>query len=95
VERQAHDRGGSPSDVPIDRSERQLADWELTMDAIVGALDGRGAMNVDEFRRGIEGMPREEYETATYYGRWLFATETILREKGLLAEGELDAWVTG
>ena len=29
---------GRPTDAPIDRSEHELADWELLMDAIVGAL---------------------------------------------------------
>ena len=33
-----HDRGGRPTDAPIDRSEHELADWEVLMDAIVGAL---------------------------------------------------------
>ena len=90
VERGVHDRGGSPTDTPIDRTEHALAGWELTMDAIVGALGHEDVMNVDELRRGIESMPREEYEAATYYERWLFATETILGEKGVLAPGELD-----
>ena len=48
-------------------------------------------MNVDELRRGIESMPPDEYERASYYERWLFAAETILVEKGVLAPGELDA----
>ncbi len=90
MERPAHDRGGAPTAAPIDRTEHALADWELTMDAIVGALGHEDVMNVDELRRGIESMPREEYEAATYYERWLFATETILGEKGVLAPGELD-----
>jgi hypothetical protein len=38
-------------------------------------------------------MPRYEYEAASYYERWLYATETILAEKGVLAPGELDARV--
>ena len=38
-------------------------------------------MNVDELRRGIESMPPEEYERASYYERWLFSVETILVEK--------------
>ena len=88
--RAAHDRGGVPTDEAIDRSEHELADWELTMDAVVGALAGRGVMNVDELRRGIESMPRAEYEAASYYERWLFATEAILAEKGVLEPGELD-----
>jgi nitrile hydratase len=48
-------------------------------------------MNVDELRRATESMPPESYETASYYERWLFAMETILTEKGVLAPGEIDA----
>jgi hypothetical protein len=38
-------------------------------------------MNVDEMRRGIESMPPDEYERASYYERWLFSAEAILVEK--------------
>ncbi len=86
-----HDRGGWPTDAPIDRREHELADWELLTDALVGALGNAGVMNVDELRRGIESMPPEAYETASYYERWLFAMETILTEKGVLEPGEIDA----
>lgn len=85
-----HDRGGWPMDAPIDRSEHELADWEMLMDALVGALGRRDVMNVDELRRGIEGMPASEYERASYYERWLYSVETVLTEKGVLAGGELD-----
>jgi nitrile hydratase subunit beta len=91
VERAVHDRGGWPTDGPIDHSEHELADWELRADALAGVLGLRGLMNVDEMRRGIESMPLEEYERASYYERWLFAMETILAEKGVLTPGELDA----
>jgi nitrile hydratase subunit beta len=84
VERAVHDRGGIPTEAPIDRSEHELADWEMLMDSIVGALGARGVMNVDELRRGIESMPPDEYEEASYYERWLYSVETILREKGVL-----------
>jgi nitrile hydratase len=86
-----HDRGGWPTDAPIDRREHELADWELLTDALVGALGGVGVMNVDELRRGIESMPPVEYENASYYERWLFSMETILTEKGVLEPGEIDA----
>ena len=95
MERAVHDRGGWPTDAPIDRSEHELADWELLTDAIVGALDAEGVMNVDELRRGIESMPPAEYERASYYERWLYSVETILTEKGVLARGELDRRVGG
>ncbi len=91
MQRAVHDRGGWPTDAPIDRSEHDLADWELLTDALVHVLAGRGLMNVDELRRGIESMPPDEYERASYYERWLSSIETILAEKGVLAPGELDA----
>ena len=95
MERGVHDRGGVPTDEPIDRSEHTLADWEVLTDALVGALARRGLVNVDELRRGIESMPADEYVRASYYERWLFSIETILTEKGVLAAGELDRKVAG
>ncbi len=90
-----HDRGGWPTDAPIDRAEHELADWELLTDALLGALGSRGLINVDELRRGIESMPPDDYEQASYYERWLFSVETVLTEKGVLAAGELDARLAG
>ncbi len=86
-----HDRGGWRTDAPIDRTEHELADWELQADAILGALRANGLVNVDEMRRGIESMPLDEYERASYYERWLYSAEAILTEKGVLEPGELDA----
>ena len=86
-----HDRGGRPDASPIDRSEHQLADWEFLMDALVGTLGAAGVMNVDELRRGIEGMAPDAYERASYYERWLYSVETVLTEKGVLVTGEIDA----
>jgi nitrile hydratase subunit beta len=91
MQRAVHDRGGWPTDAPIDRSEHELADWEVLTDALMSALVGRGLMNVDQLRRGIESMPLDEYERASYYERWLFSVETRLVEEGVLAPGELDA----
>jgi nitrile hydratase len=85
-----HDRGGRATDAPIDRAEHELADWELLTDALVGALIGRGVMNVDELRRGIESMPPADYERASYYERWVFSMGTILGEKGVLAPGDIE-----
>jgi hypothetical protein len=91
VERAVHDRGGWPTDAPIDRTERELADWEVLTDGLGRALEDVGLVNREELRRGIESMPRNAYERASYYERWLFSIETILTEKGVLAPGELDA----
>jgi hypothetical protein len=90
VIRAVHDRGGWPTTEPIDRSEHELADWELLTDALVGALGRNGVLNVDELRRGIESMSPYEYEHASYYARWVHSIETVLTEKGVLAPGEVD-----
>jgi hypothetical protein len=81
-------------DAPIDRGEHELADWELLVDALAGALFRARVMNLDELRRGIESMPPADYERAGYYERWLYSLETILTEKGVLASGELDVRVS-
>jgi nitrile hydratase len=93
MERAVHDRGGWETGERIDRSEHELADWELLADGLVGSLGAAGVMNVDELRRAIEQMPPDEYERASYYERWLAAMETVLTEKGVLAPGELDGRV--
>jgi hypothetical protein len=90
MERGVHDRGGWPTDAPIDRSEHELEDWELLTDALVGVLNARGVMGDDQLRRGIESMPFADYERASYYERWLYSVESILTDKGVLAPGELD-----
>jgi hypothetical protein len=95
VTRPVHDRGSWPTDAPIDRTEHELEDWESLTDALVGALSSNRVMNVDELRRGIESMPPDEYEAASYYERWLYSAETILTEKGVLEPGELDARLAG
>ena len=95
MQRAPHDRGGWPTDQEIDRSEHELADWEVLVDAVVGTLGARGVMNVDELRRGIESMPPAAYESASYYERWLFSVEHVLTEKRIIAPGEIDARVSG
>lgn len=90
MERPVHDRGGWATSEPIDRTEHELADWELLVDALLQSLARRGVMTVDELRRGIESMPPREYEAAGYYERWLWSIERILVEKGILRHGEVD-----
>ena len=91
MQRAVHDRGGWPTDAAIDRSEHELADWELRTDALMGALTSRGAHERRPAAPRIESMPPEDYERASYYERWLFSIETRLAEEGVLAPGELDA----
>ena len=89
--RAVHDMGGLPSDDPIDRAEHEWADWEHLTNALAGVLRNRGLISVDELRRGIESMPPAEYESASYYERWAASMETLLIEKGVLTQAEIDA----
>ena len=86
-----HDRGGLPTDEPIDRTDHEWEDWEYVTNALVGVLRRRDLINVDELRRGIEAMAPEEYESSSYYERWSASVETLLVEKGVLTEAEIDA----
>ena len=85
-----HDRGGWPTDEPIDRSEHVHADWELRVDALHQVLGRKGLRSTDEMRRAIESLPTEEYESIGYYERWTAALEILLVEKGILTTEEID-----
>ena len=88
---QVHDRGGWPTEEPIDREEHILADWERRVDAMHNVLSEKGLRRTDEMRRAIESLPPEQYETMSYYERWTAALEILLLEKGVLTAGEIDA----
>ena len=88
-----HDRGGLPTDAPIDRSSHEWADWEHLTNALVGVLRHHDLINVDELRRGIESIPSADYESYSYYERWSASLETLLVEKGVLTIEEIDARV--
>jgi hypothetical protein len=44
-------------------------------------------------RRAIESLPPDAYDHMAYYERWLFAIMTIMKEKGILTQAEIDARV--
>lgn len=86
-----HDMGGRPNDNPIDQSEHIFSDWERHTHAMVGVLREKRLITTDELRRGIEAIAPQEYVGLSYYERWAASLETLLVEKGLLTEGEIDA----
>ncbi len=87
-----HDMGGQPAG-PVDRHEHDTAFWEKRVDAIMMLLTGkeRRLMTVDELRRGIESLAPDVYDKLGYYERWIASIASILVEKGLLTQTELDA----
>lgn len=85
-----HDRGGMPSDGPIDLSEHQHQDWELIVESISAFLGASGLRTVHEARRAQESIPISVYESLSYYERWAVATEMALTERGILSTQEID-----
>lgn len=85
-----HDRGGWPTDEPINRGEHELADWERRVDALNVVLVGKGVQTVDQIRRAIENLEPRLYESLGYYERWTAALETLMIEKGILTVAEID-----
>ena len=84
-----HDMGGRREEFgPIDRGQHELEDWERLADAVNYVLNAKGHKTTDEMRRAIEGL--EDYREMSYYERWAAAAETLVVEKGLLSQEEID-----
>jgi hypothetical protein len=71
------------------------SDWEAHVFAMNRALIGAGVYNLDEFRDAVERMPPALYLSSSYYEKWLHAIQTLLVEKGVVTQGELDAVPAG
>jgi nitrile hydratase subunit beta len=83
-----HDMGGMDGfgQLQIERDEPVFHQrWEGIVRAMMARTNGR-YYNLDEFRHAIERMSPDEYLRASYYERWLHAVETLLHEKGVLAQ---------
>ena len=89
-----HDRGGWPTEEPIDKSEHQIMDWEQRVQALVWLLSRKGMRRVDEARRSIESIEPELYESISYYDRWVVSLETLLVERNILTGEEIDRKAT-
>ena len=89
--RRHHDMGGLDSG-PVDREEVADESWHKRVKAVVQLLvrNPDSPMNVDELRRGIEDLTPADYDRLGYFERWTRSMATILTEKGVFSEAELD-----
>ena len=86
------DMGGMHGFGPVDRSDEDgpfHAEWERRILGITFSALGAGLFNVDEIRRATESADPLTYLKSTYYERWLYSTEDLLKEKGAVTAGEL------
>ena len=82
-----HDLGGMHGFGPVEPEPNEPVfhhDWERRTFALAHSVMGARLANVDEFRRTIERMPPAHYLDSSYYEHWLYAIETLLKEKGVL-----------
>ena len=84
-----HDLGGSPAG-SMDDNDPDAPPHGKLFTAINSALRQHDLVTIDELRRHLEGLSKEEYDLP-YYDRWGEAMCNLLEEKGLLARGEIEA----
>ena len=86
-----HDMGGAQRFrcTPVERDEEPPDEFGRRVDALRQLLAQKKLMTVDELRRGIEGIPEDEYLALTYYERWLRSITTLMLEKGVVSPEEL------
>lgn len=92
--RAVHDVGGLAAG-PIDRSGHELSPFEKRIDAMLMLLThpDEAAFAVDSLRRAVEAYNEQDYDSLTYYERWLGAIKVLLIEQQVLGEEEIDAKV--
>jgi nitrile hydratase subunit beta len=86
------DLGGLPAG-PIDTSEHEPSMTERRIDAMMMLMrqKPRAFWGSDENRRTIESLLPEFYEKSGYYERWVTVMRSLLVEKGILSESEIEA----
>ena len=89
-----HDLGGMHGLGPINpeaEAEEPVfhADWERSVFSVTLATALLGRWNIDMGRYSRERQHPVQYLKNTYYENWLWGTELLLKESGLVTEQEL------
>ncbi len=90
----AQDMGGMHGFGPVipEPSEPVFhAEWERLVFALTLAMGMPGGWNIDQSRFARENRNPAEYLSMSYYQIWFAALETMLKERALVAEGEIAA----
>ena len=66
--------------------------WEKRVDAMLILLTGpkKGAFKIDAMRRVIEDYGQQQYDSTTYYEKWIRAIRNLLVEQEVLTRSELE-----
>jgi nitrile hydratase len=94
--RQHHDMGGLPGgpvDVAASLAGRDFAPWQKRVEATVrlALMSPRNRFTVDQFRRAIEELPAQQYDSLSYFEKWIAALSSLLVSRGVLTRSEIDS----
>lgn len=67
------------------------AEWEKRAFALTLAMAMPGGWNLDMSRFARENRPPHEYLSMSYYQIWLAGLDALMKERGLVAEDEIEA----
>ena len=86
-----HDVGGKEfGPINFDNRKKTLFDKRVDVLQRLLGLAGAKVYRVDELRRSIESLPAKEYYSLSYYQRWILAMKSLLIEKEVLEEEEIE-----
>ena len=88
-----HDMGGMDGFGAVEREANEPvfhAEWESRTVGMVMSMFAQRFFQLDEYRQKIERMTPIDY-LGPYYARWLHAATSLLIEKGLLSQDELES----
>ncbi len=91
-----HDLGGKAGMGPVDPTPVEEDPvfhevWERIVFGLMPQTLAQEMFNIDEFRHAIERMQPVRYLESGYYEHWLVALETLLVEKEILSNKELQS----
>src|SRR5439155_19633878 len=93
-----HDLGGMDGFGPVrvEKAEPVFhAPWEGRVFGMLIALAGAGLTTPDVYRHAVERIDPARYLTAPYYERMLAGVLTLLVERGIVGQDELEARAGG
>lgn len=87
-----HDMGGMQGfgRIPTEKDYIFRSDWQRRAFALVEALAWATPYNTDQHRHAVERVPPADYLRLDYFENWIIASETLLKEAGLVSQHELD-----
>lgn len=87
-----HDMGGVNGYGKVEPEDDYIfkADWQRRAFALVEALAWATPYNTDQHRHAVECLKPLDYLHLDYFEAWIAASETLLKDAGLIDQKELD-----